>query len=79
MFLCSYANSYLGSIKAARNHQSNFFFQIEKLSGIGMQLTSTTGNQDDDYDDDKDDQDDDHDDDYFKVDHNDDDIDRGPG
>ena len=43
-----------------------------------MQLTSTTGNQDDDYDDDKDDQDDDHDDDYFKVDHNDDDIDRGP-
>ena len=44
-----------------------------------MQLTSTTGNQDDDYDDDKDDQDDDHDDDYFKVDHNDDDIDRGPG
>ena len=53
--------------------------QIEKLSGIGMQLTSTTGNQDDDYDDDKDDQDDDHDDDYFKVDHNDDDIDRGPG
>ena len=31
-----------------------------------MQLTSTTGDQDDDYDDDKDEQDDDHDD-YFKV------------
>ena len=45
-----------------------------------MQLTSTTGNQDEENDD-KDDQDDDYDDDddYFKVDHDDDDIDRGPG
>ena len=42
--------------------------QIEKLSGIGMQLTSTTGNQDDDHDDEGDEGDDD-----------DDDIDRGPG
>ena len=45
--------------------------QIEKLSGIGMQLTSTTGNQDDDNDD--------HDEGDESEDGGDVDVDRGPG
>ena len=45
--------------------------QIEKLSGIGMQLTSTTGNQDDDNDD--------HDEGGESEDGGDGDVDRGPG